>query len=286
MRNVGAKPNSWCVRAEMEGRAPVLNRLKDKVCIITGAGQGIGRAAARRFTQEGAIVVVADSSAQAAERTFGDLQQMGSRGEIFVGDLMHWDGAQALIGFALERLGRIDVLVNNIGGATDLKSFHLWEPGAIIEEMNRSILPTIYCSRAVLPHMIERRFGRIVNVGAESVRNGLWDRAPYNAGKGAVLGLTTSIAREYAQSGIVCNCFSPGPTDTRADRIVARGIRVRQGHESEHLREMGRRTLEIVPMGRQATADEQAAGIAFLASDDVGVITGQTVSAGGGMNML
>jgi NAD(P)-dependent dehydrogenase (short-subunit alcohol dehydrogenase family) len=270
----------------MEGRAPVLNRLKDKVCIITGAGQGIGRAAARRFTQEGAIVVIADFSTQAAERTFGDLQQMGSRGEMFVGDLMHWEGAQALVAFALKRLGRIDVLVNNIGGATDLKSFHLWEPGAIIEEMNRSILPTIYCSRAVLPHMIERRFGRIVNVGAESVRNGLWDRAPYNAGKGAVLGLTTSIAREYAQFGIVCNCFSPGPTDTRPDRIVARGIRVLQGQESEHLREMGRRTLEIVPMNRQATADEQAAGIAFLASDDVGVITGQTVSAGGGMNML
>jgi len=264
----------------------LLNRLKDKVCVITGAGQGIGRAAARRFTQEGATVVIADFSAEAAERTFADIKQMGSKGEMFVGDLMNWDGAQALINFTLERLGRVDVLVNNIGGATQLKPFHLWEPEAIIQEMNRSILPTLYCSRAVLPHMIERRFGRIVNVGAESARNGLWERAPYNAGKGAVMAITTSIAREYAQSGIVCNCFSPGPTDTKPDRIVARGIRSLQGQEAEHTKDLARRTLEIVAMGRQATADEQAAGIAFLASDDVGVITGQTISAGGGMNML
>ncbi len=264
----------------------MLNRLKDKVCIITGAGQGIGRAAARRFGSEGAAIVIADASQVAAQRTYDDLRQAGVRCEMFVGDLMHWEGAQALMAFTLEKLGRVDVLVNNIGGATDLKPFHLWEPAAIVEEMNRSILPTIYCCRAVLPHMIERSFGRIVNVGAESVRNGLWDRAPYNAGKGAVMGLTTSIARENAQFGIVCNCFSPGPTDTQPDRIVARGIRALQGKETEYFREMTKRTLDIVPMGRQATSDEQAAGIAFLASDDVGHITGQTLSAGGGMNML
>ena len=262
------------------------NRLRDKVCIITGGGQGIGRAAARRFVQEGAVVVVADFSREAAERTLGDLRQAGGRCEIFVGDLMNWEGCKALIDFTLATFGRIDVLVNNIGGATALKSYELWEPQEIVEEMNRSILPTLFCSRAALPHMIARGFGRIVNVGAESARNGLWDRAPYNAGKGAVMGLTTSIARENAHRGIVCNCFSPGPTDTQPDRIVERGIRARQGNETEYFREITRRTLDIVPMGRQATADEQAAGIAFLASDDVGHLTGQILSAGGGMNML
>ncbi len=277
----------WAYRPQnLKKEQTLITRLKNRISIITGAGQGIGRAAARRFALEGAVVVIADVSQEAAHRTRDELRQSGARSEIYLGDLMRWEGAQGLIDFTLQTFGHIDILVNNVGGATALRPFHLWDPAEIVEEMHRSILPTIYCSRAALPSMIERNFGRIVNVGAESARNGLWDRAPYNAGKGAVMALTTSIAREYAAAGVICNCFSPGPTDTQPDRIVERGIRAKLGNETEYFREMTRRTLAIVPMGRQASTDEQAAGIAFLASDDVGHITGQVLSAGGGMNML
>jgi NAD(P)-dependent dehydrogenase (short-subunit alcohol dehydrogenase family) len=262
------------------------DRLRGKICIVTGAGQGIGRATAKRLAAEGAVLVVADMSDLAAERTTSELRAEGATVEKFVGDLMVYDNCQKLIDLAIAKFGRIDALVNNVGGATDLKPYYLWEPQAIQEEMNRSILPTLWCCRAALPHMFEKRYGRIVNVGAESARNGLWDRAPYNAGKGAVIGITTSIAREMGQFGIACNVLSPGPTETERDRLVERGIRTKTDSTSEYRVELVRKMMSIVPMNRRGRSEEHAAAIAFLASDDVGHINGQVLGAGGGMNMM
>jgi dihydroxycyclohexadiene carboxylate dehydrogenase len=260
-----------------------MTRLKDKVSIVTGAGQGIGRATARRFAAEGAIVIVAEMNAAAADRTVGDVRAAGAIAESFIGDLSTYAAAEALVEFAVTRFGHLDVLVNNVGGATALKPYHEWDPGDIVAEMNRSILPTLWCCRAALPHMVERKYGRIVNVGADSARNGLWDRAPYNVGKGGVMALTTSIARETAAYGINCNCLSPGFTDTATDRLVERGIRTAKA--SEYLERLNQMQMDITPMSRPATSEEQAAAIAFLASDDVGHITGQVLSSSGGMNM-
>jgi len=262
------------------------DRLRGKICVVTGAGQGIGRATARRLAHEGGIVVVADMSEVAAERTVGELRAMGATAEKFVGDLMVYENCDALIKLAVDKFGRIDVLVNNVGGATDLKPYYLWEPQAIQDEMNRSILPTLWCCRAALPYMNAQRYGRIVNVGAESARNGLWDRAPYNAGKGAVIGITTSIAREMGPFGISCNCLSPGPTETERDRLVERGIRTKGTDTSAYRAELSAKMMSIVPMNRRGQSEEHAAAIAFLASDDVGHINGQVVGAGGGMNMM
>lgn len=259
-------------------------RFDGKVAVITGAGQGIGRATARRFAAEGATVVVAEMNSAAADRTVGDVRELGAASEAYIGDLSKYETAAALIDFAVSRFGKLDALVNNVGGATALKPYHEWEPDEIVAEMHRSILPTLWCCRAALPYMIGRGYGRIVNVGADSARNGLWDRAPYNVGKGGVMALTTSIARETATLGINCNCLSPGYTDTATDRIVERGIRTARA--SEDLERINAMQMQITPMGRPATSDEQAAAIAFLASDDVGHITGQVLSASGGMNML
>jgi len=262
------------------------DRLRGKVCIVTGAGQGIGRAAARRLGAEGAHLIVADFVEIAADRTLSELRADGVQAEKFVGDLMNYDNAAKMVELAIARFGRVDALVNNIGGATALKPFEQWEAQEIQDEMNRSILPTLWCTRAVLPHMIRQRYGRIVNVGAESARNGLWDRAPYNVAKGGVFALTTSVARENAQFGINCNCVSPGPTQTEKDRLVERGIRTKAADQSAYRVELNRKMYAAVPMGRGAVSEEHAAAIAFMASDDVGHITGQVLSAGGGMNML
>jgi NAD(P)-dependent dehydrogenase (short-subunit alcohol dehydrogenase family) len=262
------------------------DRLRGKICIVTGAGQGIGRATAHRLAAEGASVIAADMSEVAAERTVSELRARNATAERFVGDLLMYENCLALIDLAIGKFGRLDVLINNVGGATALKPYQEWEPREIQDEMNRSILPTLWCCRAALPHMLKQRYGRIVNVGAESVRNGLWDRAPYNVGKGGVIGLTTSIARETAPFGICCNCVSPGPTETERDRLVERGIRTKEAATSDYRVELSRKLMSTVPMNRRAVSEEHAAAIAFMASDDVGHITGQVLSAGGGMNML
>src|SRR5262249_10593176 len=146
----------------------------------------------------------------------------GAQAAFLLGDLLDYGSVERLVRETLEAHGEIDILANVVGGATAFRPFVEWEPAEMLVEMNRSLLPTLYCCPAALPHMIKRGSGRIVNVGAESVRNGLWDRAPYNVGKGGVHALTTSIAREVAELGITCNCVAPGGTNSQPDRVVPR----------------------------------------------------------------
>ena len=139
---------------KLDPRAAGERRLQDKVCIVTGAGQGIGRAIARRLGQEGGKIVVADRIDEGARRTVKDLQDLGVGAVKVIADLSTLSGAQGMMAEAVKAYGRIDVLVNNVGGTIWMKPFHLYTEEETQQELERSLLPTLWGCNAVLPIMI------------------------------------------------------------------------------------------------------------------------------------
>jgi dihydroxycyclohexadiene carboxylate dehydrogenase len=274
---------------ELDARAAGARRLEDKVCVVTGAGQGIGRATARRLGQEGGRIVVADRNDASATRTLTELRGRGVDAMKVLLDLSTFAGARSLIGQVLDARGRIDVLVNNVGGTIWIKPYHLYSEEEVRLELERSLYPTLWCCLAVLPIMMKQMSGSIVNVGSQSVR-GLY-RAPYAASKGGILALTKVLAMEYGHYGIRVNTMSPGGTDI-PDRVTPRqlirpGVMADEGDKAEaeaYRREMADDIRNQQALQRRGLPEEQAAAIAFLASDDASFITGQVINCSGGQS--
>jgi dihydroxycyclohexadiene carboxylate dehydrogenase len=275
--------------AELDSRAAGAKRLKGKVCIVTGAGQGIGRAAARRLGEEGATVVVADRVDAGATKTVGELRDHGVEAIKVLVDLGTFAGAQTLMNEAMAAYGRIDVLVNNVGGTIWIKPYHLYTEDEVKLELERSLHPTLWCCLAVLPIMMAQQAGSIVNLGSQSPR-GLY-RLPYAASKGGIAALTKVLAMEYGRYGIRINTVAPGGTDI-TDRVTPRQF-IREGVMAEDLareqaeayqREMAADIRSQQALQRRGLPDEQAAAIAFLASDDASFITGQVINCSGGQS--
>jgi NAD(P)-dependent dehydrogenase (short-subunit alcohol dehydrogenase family) len=172
---------------QLDARAAGARRLAGKVCVVTGAGQGIGRATARRLGQEGGKIVVADRIEAGASETVRELTEYGVAATKVLVDLGTFAGAQELMHQALAAYGRIDVLVNNVGGTIWIKPYHLYTEEEVKLELERSLYPTLWCCLAVLPIMMTQRSGSIVNLGSQSPR-GLY-RLPYAASKGGILAL-------------------------------------------------------------------------------------------------
>ena len=272
---------------ELDARAAGARRLKDKVCVVTGAGQGIGRATARRLGQEGGKIVVADRVDATATETVAELRHHGVDATKVIVDLATFAGAQALMSEARKAYGRIDVLVNNVGGTIWIKPFHLYTAEEVELELQRSLYPTMWCCLAVLPIMMEQKAGAIVNVGSQSTR-GLY-RLPYATSKGGILALTKVMAMEYGRYGIRINAMAPGGTEI-SDRVVPRQF-IKPGHtveepalEAEYRREMAEDIRSQQALQRRGLPEEQAAAIAFLASDDASFITGQVINCSGGQS--
>jgi dihydroxycyclohexadiene carboxylate dehydrogenase len=274
---------------ELDARAAGARRLTDKVCVITGAGQGIGRATARRLGQEGGTIIIADRVQAGAVRTEAELREHGVAVTTVLADLSTFAGAQELMSRAVKAYGRIDVLVNNVGGTIWIKPYHLYTEEEVKLEIERSLYPTLWCCLAVLPIMMQRGSGSIVNVGSQSTR-GLY-RLPYAASKGGILALSKVLAMEYGSYGIRVNTMAPGGTDI-ADRVTPRqlirpGMMADEGAAAEaeqYRREMSEDIRNQQALRRRGLPEEQAAAIAFLASDDASFITGQVINCSGGQS--
>jgi NAD(P)-dependent dehydrogenase (short-subunit alcohol dehydrogenase family) len=272
---------------ELDARAAGGRRLKDKVCIVTGAGQGIGRSTAKRLGAEGGIVVVADRVDEGASQTVAELREHGVEALKVLVDLSTMAGAQEMIGKAVAAYRRVDVLVNNVGGTIFIKPYHLYTEDEVKLELERSLYPTMWCCLAALPVMMKQQSGSIINVGSQSTR-GLY-RLPYATSKGGILALTKVLAMEYGRHGIRVNAMAPGGTDI-TDRVVPRqfikpGVTVEEPEdEAAYRREMVEDIRNQQALRRRGLPEEQAAAIAFLASEDASFITGQVINCSGGQS--
>jgi dihydroxycyclohexadiene carboxylate dehydrogenase len=270
----------------LDPRAAGGRRFAGKIAIVAGSGQGIGRAAARRLAQEGATVVAADIVESTAQRVADELRAFGASASPYVGDLSQVENCQALMARAKDEYGRIDVLVNIVGGNIWWRLFEHYEPDQIVKEVNKNFWPTMWLCWSVLPYMIEQQSGAIVNIATHAVVSQY--RLPYAASKAGIMGLTTSLSKEVAKHGIRVNCVVPHGTEAD-DRVVPGhyGVDVESNPippEQEEARRKFQREIpdKEIPMGRRARAEEQASAIAFLASDDASYISGQVLPVGGG----
>ncbi|KHK92936.1 SDR family NAD(P)-dependent oxidoreductase [Novosphingobium malaysiense] len=253
-------------------------RFEDKVAVVTGAAQGIGYEAALRLAREGASVVVADLAAGPAAEAVAAIEAEGARAVAAVGDLGTMEGARAAMTAATDNFGRLDVLVNNVGGTIWAKPYWHYSEEEIRAEVDRSFWPALWCSRAVIEPMRASGGGAIVNVGSNAAAGGIY-RIPYSACKGAVVALTECLAVELAPLNIRVNCLSPGGT-AAPERKTPRESRPFDEQEREWWGQFVKLVQNEELIAERATAAEQAGVIAFLASHEAGHVTGEIVETG------
>ncbi|WP_072801549.1 benzoate 1,2-dioxygenase electron transfer component BenC [Rhodococcoides yunnanense] len=253
-------------------------RFAGKVVLVTGAAQGIGEWVARRISAEGGDLVLADRS-ELVETLAGELDHDDASAHGVLADLETWEGASSVVDAAIARHGRIDVSIHVVGGTIWAKPFAEYPPEQIEKEISRSLFPTLWSCRAVVPHMIERRRGTIVNVSSVATRG--INRVPYGAAKGGVNAITSNLALEAAPYGVRVVATAPGGTDAPTRRI-ARGPGPSTDQEKQWYQQLVDQTVGSSTLGRYGTLDEQAAAICFLASDEASYITGTVLPVAGG----
>jgi dihydroxycyclohexadiene carboxylate dehydrogenase len=253
-------------------------RFAGKVAVVTGAAQGIGGTVALRIAHEGGRLALVDRS-PLIEEVRHEAEAAGDEAIAIMADLETFAGATAAIDDAQQHFGRIDILVNNVGGTIWAKPFAEYGEAQIEAEIRRSLFPTLWCCRAVLPGMLERGAGVIVNVSSVATRG--VNRVPYAAAKGGVNAITVSLAMEYTARGIRVCGVAPGGTEAPPRRIP-RNAAEPSAQEKEWYRQVVDQTISSSLMKRYGTTEEQAAAILFLASDDASYITGVTLPVAGG----
>jgi len=253
-----------------------MNGLDGKKAIVTGAGSGIGREIAKRLAAEGCAVAVFDINKDGAAETVSEVEAAGGKATFYPTDITDRDAVDASVDAFEADSGPVNILVNNAG----------WDlPIAFIDTdrdfWDKIIAINLYgplnMHHVVLPRMIEAGGGRIVNISSDAGRVGSSGEAVYSACKGGIIAFSKTVARECARRGVQVNCVCPGPTDTPLfDEFKAAsgdGAKIAEG------------LARAIPMKRLGVPEDYAGIVAFLASDDAGYITGQTISVSGGLTM-
>lgn len=253
-------------------------RFQGQAVVVTGAAQGIGRGVALALAREGAQLVLADRAAL-VEEVAAEVQALGAMAVIARSDLETWAGAAQLNEIAMAAYGRVDVLVNNVGGTIWVQPYQEYTPEQVEAEIRRSLFPTMWCCRAVLPQMVARKQGVIVNVSSVATR-GIY-RIPYSAAKGGVNAMTASLAMEHAQDGIRVNAVATGGTEAPPRRIP-RNAEPLNAQEQQWYQGIVDQTVASSLMHRYGSIDEQVNAILFLASSESSYITGTVLPVGGG----
>ena len=270
--------------APYTGQYVTAGRFGGKVAVVTGAAQGIGQKVAERIGAEGGTVVLVDRAELVHDVARGieaaaNASGSGGSATSVTADLETFAGATQAVKAALAAHGRVDVLVNNVGGTIWARPYEEYDEEKIEKEIRRSLFPTLWSCRAVLPAMLEQGSGTIVNVSSVATRG--MHRVPYAAAKGGVNALTQALAMEVAGRGIRVVATAPGGTEAPA-RKVKRGPEAQSATEKAWYQVIVDQTVESSFMKRYGTLDEQAAPIVFLASDEASYLTGSILPVAGG----
>jgi 3-oxoacyl-[acyl-carrier protein] reductase len=244
--------------------------LEGKVALITGASQGIGRDCALVFAESGADIALGARSVEKLAAVAGEIEKLGRKAVVLPLDVTSEEAVRATIAKVLETWGKIDILVNNAGIARDNLLMRM-KPADWEAVLRTNLAGAYHCIRLVLPGMVRRRSGRIINITSVVAQTGNAGQANYIASKAGLIGLTKAVAAEVASRSITVNAVAPGFVDTAMTQALPDAVK--------------QKILSVVPMGRMATGREIALAARFLASDDAAYITGHVLNVNGGMFM-
>ena len=245
--------------------------LRDRVALVTGGSRGIGRAISVALARAGAFVAVNyRGNVEAAEETLREIREAGGEGTLLPFDVADPEAVDAAVTQLVKEQGRLDILVNNAGIALDQLLMRV-KPEEISRTFEANVAGAIYCAKAAIRPMMRKKHGRIIQISSVVAETGNPGQVVYSASKAALLGMTRTLAREYASRGITVNAVTPGFIET--DMTAALPEAAREG------------IVSTTPVGRIGRPEEIAAAVLYLASDEAGYVTGQTLGVNGGMHV-
>ena len=255
-----------------------------KVVLITGAGSGIGQNMAAAFAAEGANVAVNDIAPDGIEATLTMIEAAGGAGMAAAGDITDSTAVAETIAAIEAKWGRVDILVNNAAVLAKHAMFLDKTPAQCDQEIQVTLYGTINCTRAVLPGMIDRTYGKIINIATDAARVGQEREAVYSAAKGGVISFTKSVAKEVGRHNINVNVVSPGATNSPMRNAILDKMRESMG--ADRVAEREEKVKRVYPLRRIGEMEDVSSAVLYLASDRARHVTGQILSVNGGFAMV